>query len=116
MQERKPSGRLKLQSTHMRCPAQLTWKLLSFHAETVTITPKDARWVGAWWMGFLVSSALLLISSIPFWLLPRSLPKQGEDNGKPTAASETLDGTDDALINNNDLKFTEIAKGTVEKI
>uniref|UniRef100_A0A3B4XCN2 Solute carrier organic anion transporter family member n=1 Tax=Seriola lalandi dorsalis TaxID=1841481 RepID=A0A3B4XCN2_SERLL len=38
--------------------------------ESVTITPKDARWVGAWWMGFLVSSALLLISSIPFWFLP----------------------------------------------
>uniref|UniRef100_A0A3B5B8U2 Solute carrier organic anion transporter family member n=1 Tax=Stegastes partitus TaxID=144197 RepID=A0A3B5B8U2_9TELE len=46
----------------------------------VTITPKDARWVGAWWMGFLVSSGLLLISSIPFWFLPRSLPKQeGEE-------------------------------------
>uniref|UniRef100_A0A3Q3WA59 Solute carrier organic anion transporter family member n=1 Tax=Mola mola TaxID=94237 RepID=A0A3Q3WA59_MOLML len=43
--------------------------------ESVTITPKDARWVGAWWMGFLVSSALLLISSIPFWFLPRSMPK-----------------------------------------
>uniref|UniRef100_A0A3P8SRC2 Solute carrier organic anion transporter family member n=1 Tax=Amphiprion percula TaxID=161767 RepID=A0A3P8SRC2_AMPPE len=44
--------------------------------DSVTITPKDARWVGAWWMGFLVSSGLLLISSIPFWFLPRSLPKQ----------------------------------------
>uniref|UniRef100_A0A3P8SSP9 Solute carrier organic anion transporter family member n=1 Tax=Amphiprion percula TaxID=161767 RepID=A0A3P8SSP9_AMPPE len=47
--------------------------------DSVTITPKDARWVGAWWMGFLVSSGLLLISSIPFWFLPRSLPKQEED-------------------------------------
>uniref|UniRef100_A0A3B4UI78 Solute carrier organic anion transporter family member n=1 Tax=Seriola dumerili TaxID=41447 RepID=A0A3B4UI78_SERDU len=79
--------------------------------ESVTITPKDARWVGAWWMGFLVSSALLLISSIPFWFLPRSLPKQGGDEGKPTLVQETLDGTDDALNNNHNLKFTEIAKG-----
>uniref|UniRef100_A0A665X872 Solute carrier organic anion transporter family member n=1 Tax=Echeneis naucrates TaxID=173247 RepID=A0A665X872_ECHNA len=55
--------------------------------ETVTITPKDARWVGAWWMGFLVSSALLLISSIPFWFLPRSLPKQGADEDQPAPAA-----------------------------
>uniref|UniRef100_A0A8C4DQY3 Solute carrier organic anion transporter family member n=1 Tax=Dicentrarchus labrax TaxID=13489 RepID=A0A8C4DQY3_DICLA len=51
--------------------------------ESVTITPKDARWVGAWWMGFMVSSALLLISSIPFWFLPRSLPKQEGDKDRP---------------------------------
>ncbi|KAG7215941.1 hypothetical protein INR49_031537 [Caranx melampygus] len=79
--------------------------------ESVTITPKDARWVGAWWLGFLVSSSLLLISSIPFWFLPRSLPKQGGDEGKPAPACETLDGRDDALDNNHNLKFTEIAKG-----
>uniref|UniRef100_A0A4W6DZK5 Solute carrier organic anion transporter family member n=1 Tax=Lates calcarifer TaxID=8187 RepID=A0A4W6DZK5_LATCA len=79
--------------------------------ESVTITPKDARWVGAWWMGFLVSSALLLISSIPFWFLPRSLPKQEEDESKPTPARETPDGTDDALNTNHNLKLTEIAKG-----
>ncbi|XP_040886035.1 solute carrier organic anion transporter family member 1C1-like [Toxotes jaculatrix] len=79
--------------------------------ESVTITPKDARWVGAWWLGFLVSSALLLVSSIPFWFLPRSLPKQEGDEDKPTPARETLDGTDDALNNNRSLKLTEIAKG-----
>uniref|UniRef100_A0A3Q3WI54 Solute carrier organic anion transporter family member n=1 Tax=Mola mola TaxID=94237 RepID=A0A3Q3WI54_MOLML len=60
--------------------------------ESVTITPKDARWVGAWWMGFLVSSALLLISSIPFWFLPRSMPKHEGD----AARQENLDGTENA--------------------
>uniref|UniRef100_A0A3Q2ZYY5 Solute carrier organic anion transporter family member n=1 Tax=Kryptolebias marmoratus TaxID=37003 RepID=A0A3Q2ZYY5_KRYMA len=54
----------------------------------VTITPRDARWVGAWWLGFLVSSGLLLVSSVPFWFLPRSLP---------------------------DLKLTDIAKGASER-
>uniref|UniRef100_A0A3B5MG48 Solute carrier organic anion transporter family member n=1 Tax=Xiphophorus couchianus TaxID=32473 RepID=A0A3B5MG48_9TELE len=52
--------------------------------ESITITPKDSRWVGAWWLGFLVSSSLLLVSSIPFWFLPRSLPKQGHETDKPT--------------------------------
>ncbi|XP_035532416.1 solute carrier organic anion transporter family member 1C1-like [Morone saxatilis] len=75
--------------------------------ESVTITPKDARWVGAWWMGFIVSSALLLISSIPFWFLPRSLPKQEGDKDR----RENLDGTEDALNNNHNLKLTDIAKG-----
>ncbi|XP_076578512.1 solute carrier organic anion transporter family member 1C1 [Chaetodon auriga] len=75
--------------------------------ESVTITPKDARWVGAWWMGFMVSSTLLLISSIPFWFLPRSLPKQEGDKGR----SDTLGGTEDVLNNNHNLKLTDIAKG-----
>uniref|UniRef100_A0A8D0CWK4 Solute carrier organic anion transporter family member n=1 Tax=Sander lucioperca TaxID=283035 RepID=A0A8D0CWK4_SANLU len=79
--------------------------------ESVTITPKDARWVGAWWMGFMVSSALLLISSIPFWFLPRSLLKQEGDDGKPTPTRGTLDGTEDAPNNNHNLKLTDIAKG-----
>lgn len=76
----------------------------------MTITSQDARWVGAWWMGFLVSSVVLLISSIPFWFLPRSLPKQEGDTGK------TLEGqgqTDDVLINSPNLNLTEIAKGKV---
>ena len=59
-------------------------------------------------MGFLVSSALLLISSIPFWFLPRSLPKQGGDKG----SCENPEGTEGTTFNNNhNLKLTEIAKG-----
>ncbi|XP_041114262.1 solute carrier organic anion transporter family member 1C1-like isoform X3 [Polyodon spathula] len=44
---------------------------------TVTINLKDSRWVGAWWLGFLVAGIVMLLASIPFWFLPRSLPKQG---------------------------------------
>ncbi|XP_022073698.1 solute carrier organic anion transporter family member 1C1-like isoform X2 [Acanthochromis polyacanthus] len=78
---------------------------------SVTITPKDARWVGAWWMGFLVSSGLLLISSIPFWFLPRSLPKQEGEEVKAAPACETVDGTEDTLSSNHNLNLTKIAKG-----
>uniref|UniRef100_A0A668TDD6 Solute carrier organic anion transporter family member n=1 Tax=Oreochromis aureus TaxID=47969 RepID=A0A668TDD6_OREAU len=79
--------------------------------ESVTITPKDSRWVGAWWMGFLVSSGLLLISSIPFWFLPRSLPKQDGEENRETPVCEILNETEDAQNNNHNLKLTEIAKG-----
>ncbi|KAM9754625.1 solute carrier organic anion transporter family member 1C1-like isoform 1-T4 [Menidia menidia] len=42
--------------------------------ETVTITPADARWVGAWWLGYLIAGAITLVSAVPFWFLPKSLP------------------------------------------
>uniref|UniRef100_A0A3Q4BBT1 Solute carrier organic anion transporter family member n=1 Tax=Mola mola TaxID=94237 RepID=A0A3Q4BBT1_MOLML len=42
--------------------------------ETVTISPGDARWVGAWWLGYLIAGTVTLISAIPFWFLPKSLP------------------------------------------
>uniref|UniRef100_A0A8C9QX10 Solute carrier organic anion transporter family member n=1 Tax=Scleropages formosus TaxID=113540 RepID=A0A8C9QX10_SCLFO len=44
------------------------------NVDSVTITPKDTRWVGAWWLGFFVSSAIMLLAAVPFWFLPRSLP------------------------------------------
>uniref|UniRef100_A0A672HLN9 Solute carrier organic anion transporter family member n=1 Tax=Salarias fasciatus TaxID=181472 RepID=A0A672HLN9_SALFA len=76
--------------------------------ESVTITPRDSRWVGAWWMGFFVSSVLLLTSSIPFWFLPRSLPQQEGEEEKP---DETQEAGTEALSSNHNLNFTEIAKG-----
>ncbi|XP_070686219.1 solute carrier organic anion transporter family member 1C1-like [Pempheris klunzingeri] len=42
--------------------------------ETVTITPSDARWVGAWWLGYLIAGTITLMSAAPFWFLPKSLP------------------------------------------
>uniref|UniRef100_A0A3Q2QYV1 Solute carrier organic anion transporter family member n=1 Tax=Fundulus heteroclitus TaxID=8078 RepID=A0A3Q2QYV1_FUNHE len=49
--------------------------------ESITITPADARWVGAWWLGYLIAGVITLLSAIPFWFLPRSLPKyQAEEH------------------------------------
>ncbi|XP_058046438.1 solute carrier organic anion transporter family member 1B3-like [Ahaetulla prasina] len=44
--------------------------------DTITISPTDVRWVGAWWMGFLVAGVIALISGIPFLFLPKSLDKK----------------------------------------
>uniref|UniRef100_A0A3Q3ISC4 Solute carrier organic anion transporter family member n=1 Tax=Monopterus albus TaxID=43700 RepID=A0A3Q3ISC4_MONAL len=46
--------------------------------ETITITPADARWVGAWWLGYLIAGVITLLCAIPFWFLPRSLPRGPE--------------------------------------
>ncbi|XP_073801949.1 solute carrier organic anion transporter family, member 1F1 isoform X3 [Danio rerio] len=46
--------------------------------ESVTITPQDSRWVGAWWLGFVVSGLLTLLAAFPFWFLPRALPENSQ--------------------------------------
>ncbi|XP_073694632.1 solute carrier organic anion transporter family member 1C1 [Garra rufa] len=42
--------------------------------ESISITPGDARWVGAWWLGYLIAGFITLLSAVPFWFLPKSLP------------------------------------------
>lgn len=44
--------------------------------DKVTITSKDARWVGAWWLGFLIAGVFSLLFSIPFWFFPKSLTNE----------------------------------------
>uniref|UniRef100_A0A672HNX4 Solute carrier organic anion transporter family member 1C1-like n=1 Tax=Salarias fasciatus TaxID=181472 RepID=A0A672HNX4_SALFA len=44
--------------------------------DEVTITYKDSRWVGAWWLGFIVTGLIITLSSIPFWFLPKSIRKE----------------------------------------
>ncbi|XP_025891343.1 solute carrier organic anion transporter family member 1C1-like isoform X2 [Nothoprocta perdicaria] len=50
--------------------------------DAISINPKDTRWVGAWWLGLLICGAVSFIASLPFWFLPYSLPKEGEDENQ----------------------------------
>ncbi|XP_013366720.1 PREDICTED: solute carrier organic anion transporter family member 1B3 isoform X2 [Chinchilla lanigera] len=56
---------------------------------SIRITPQDARWVGAWWLGFLVSGLLSIISSIPFFFLPKN---PNEPQKKRRKVSTSLHG------------------------
>ncbi|XP_031236904.1 solute carrier organic anion transporter family member 1A4-like [Mastomys coucha] len=57
----------------------------SVNTDNLTITPTDTRWVGAWWIGFLVCAGVDILTSIPFFFLPKTLPKEGlQDNGDGT--------------------------------
>ncbi|XP_041650461.1 solute carrier organic anion transporter family member 1C1-like isoform X2 [Cheilinus undulatus] len=57
--------------------------------ETVTITPGDARWVGAWWLGYLIAGTITLMSAIPFWFLPKSLPMPVEKHDTSCTPEQT---------------------------
>ncbi|KAL6098258.1 slco2b1 [Pungitius sinensis] len=47
----------------------------------IELNHKDLRWVGAWWLGFLVASGLLFLAALPYLFFPSSMPKEdGEDD------------------------------------
>ncbi|NWI21654.1 SO1C1 protein, partial [Crypturellus soui] len=54
--------------------------------ESITITPQDSRWVGAWWLGFIIAGTVSLLSAIPFCFLPKSLEKPEGANHDKTSS------------------------------
>ncbi|KFQ57800.1 Solute carrier organic anion transporter family member 2B1, partial [Pelecanus crispus] len=42
----------------------------------VQLTNKDPRWVGAWWLGFLIAASLVAVSAVPYFFFPREMPKE----------------------------------------
>ncbi|KFQ13122.1 Solute carrier organic anion transporter family member 2B1, partial [Leptosomus discolor] len=50
--------------------------------DEVQLTNKDPRWVGAWWLGFLVAASLVALSAVPYFFFPREMPKEGVSPGR----------------------------------
>lgn len=42
----------------------------------ISITPKDPRWVGAWWLGFLIAAGAVALAAIPYFFFPKEMPKE----------------------------------------
>lgn len=61
---------------HPPCPSSGLMSLSSRVAAEVQLTNKDPRWVGAWWLGFLVAASLVALSALPYFFFPREMPKE----------------------------------------
>lgn len=44
--------------------------------DEIKLESTDLRWVGAWWLGFLVASCLLFLTALPYLFFPRNMPKE----------------------------------------
>ncbi|XP_078259069.1 LOW QUALITY PROTEIN: solute carrier organic anion transporter family member 2B1-like [Rhinoraja longicauda] len=42
----------------------------------------DSRWLGAWWLGFLIAASFVLVFSLPYFFFPREMSKEGSDHLK----------------------------------
>ncbi|XP_011810379.1 PREDICTED: solute carrier organic anion transporter family member 1A2 isoform X1 [Colobus angolensis palliatus] len=63
----------------------------SVNTDDLTITPTDTRWVGAWWFGFLICAGVNVLTAIPFFFLPKTLPKEGLETNADIIKNENED-------------------------
>ncbi|XP_070534283.1 solute carrier organic anion transporter family member 5A1-like [Ptychodera flava] len=52
---------------------------------TIDLTPYDPRWVGAWWLGFVVESVLTVCVAIPMVFLPKkfAVSPDSDESSRP---------------------------------
>ncbi|XP_077578352.1 solute carrier organic anion transporter family member 1C1 isoform X1 [Stigmatopora nigra] len=84
--------------------------------ETITITPADSRWVGAWWLGYLIAGVITLLSAIPFWFLPRSLPVSGSPKPEQKGFIKDSTSTKHRYPGEEHTSFIEMAKDFIPTV
>ena len=43
------------------------------------LSQKDPRWVGAWWLGFVICAGCSMVWAFPMLLFPAKIPVKDED-------------------------------------
>lgn len=86
---------------------------------TPTIGDKDPRWLGAWWMGWLIIGCLIFLSGIFLTMFPKELPKAAarreaagkkvDEETKPAASFADMKSTFKRLITNKIYMFNNLS-------
>lgn len=72
------------------------------------MTPRDPRWIGAWWLGFLMFGTMALVVSLLVFFFPRTIPTPKSDDDSET----TGDAPDEAKSSSaNETTILELLKG-----
>ncbi|XP_069484526.1 solute carrier organic anion transporter family member 1A2-like isoform X2 [Ambystoma mexicanum] len=82
--------------------AQVYVDIGSIDLADVTLALTDARWVGAWWLGYLILGAVNLLAAVPFCFLPKTLPKEGEEDEPEVLHNDMLTRQDDNIAQQNE--------------
>ena len=78
---------------------------MSISIHSVALTSDNPRWVGAWWIGFLISGALAFIVALPLGGFPKKLP--GQEKYKKEREQE--------VYNNKKVKATKLEEASVKE-
>ncbi|KAH9487884.1 Solute carrier organic anion transporter member 4A1 [Bulinus truncatus] len=73
---------------------------VSVDSTALGLDPSNPKWVGAWWIGFLISGAMGVLLSLPLLAYPSSLPgskKYAAERGKEAQAMKNEDQTGKSL-------------------
>ncbi|XP_075459064.1 solute carrier organic anion transporter family member 1C1-like isoform X2 [Ascaphus truei] len=80
---------------------------------SLTITPTDVRWVGAWWLGYLIAGGVSVLATIPFWFLPKEQPRSENRNNSSTPSEQSrfiLEDQKDPNLYQDQVQILHMAK------
>ncbi|XP_051874814.1 solute carrier organic anion transporter family member 2A1-like isoform X4 [Pristis pectinata] len=72
---------------------------------TIDMKPSDPRWIGAWWLGLLISSGVLAVISIPYFFFPRQMIHQKKSISKSDILSEMEEQKMEKITNQEFIKI-----------
>ncbi|XP_068258392.1 solute carrier organic anion transporter family member 1C1-like isoform X2 [Nyctibius grandis] len=78
--------------------------------DSIMITHKDVQWVGAWWLGYLIAGGISVLASVPFWFLPKHLPKPESRKDSSTSSEQSKFITEDNKEQHKSYQQVKIAE------
>ena len=87
-------------------------------ASASRMTPRDAGWVGAWWLGFLLAAGTMFLLHIPLWFFPQTMEKEREPESSmasTTPVEEEEEGVANAAAGEVELERQSEVRGREDR-